>query len=151
MREKMFDVLTCEEIGILGDQLGNALHLQCIAGDEPKAYAGPTMVDEFGNDQEDEVRFLLHDLRNAEPHEHDHTPPIAVIVVLETQVKIHANDDQEQYEARINGAVCAVQPYDGIRMDSNDPEFPAFLESVFRDGAQRARGRYVRSLGPIYV
>lgn len=79
------------------------------------------------------------------------TKPVAIIEIHGVQVEIHANDDRGQYEARINGAVCAVQTYDGIRMDQADPEFSSYLAEIFQDGAQRARGAYVRGLGPIYV
>lgn len=66
-------------------------------------------------------------------------------------VRVVANDDSEAYDFVINGAVCASQAYDGIRIDSADPEFAERLMDLFTERAQRAVKAFTTQLGPIYV
>lgn len=65
-------------------------------------------------------------------------------------VEVYANDDKEQYEFLINGAVCAVQAYDGIRMDASEPGFDEYLSDIFNGEAYRAQLRYCAGIGPVY-
>lgn len=58
-------------------------------------------------------------------------------------VEVYANDDSEEYEFRINGAVCSRQAYDGIK-DVYD------LPHLLRERTQCALWNYGTKLGPIY-
>ena len=76
---------------------------------------------------------------------------MSVIRVAGTAVSVLANDDSEAYEFVVNGAVCAVQAYDGIRCSSDDDGYDAYLSEVFTERAQRAVNTHANQLGPIYV
>jgi hypothetical protein len=66
-------------------------------------------------------------------------------------VEVVANDDSEQYEFWVKGAVCAMQAYDGIRIGSDEPGHADHLAKVFAERATCALLTYETGVGPIYV
>jgi hypothetical protein len=67
-------------------------------------------------------------------------------------VDIIANDDDQAYQFMINGAVCAVQAYDGIRVGRDEGErYWRHLDEIFQDRSRTAQQNYLNHLGPIYV
>lgn len=67
---------------------------------------------------------------------------VTTVFTGDLDVMVWANDDSEDYEFRINGAVCARQAYDGIRGNRDD---------AFKDRAHVARHMWLFYQGPIYV